>query len=204
MVGTDYVCHMSVRNPLGNQFSAIEGDHLSGRGNADVRILDIVSSNTRNVPEIICQQFPQVTRMLIYDDFVETINQQAFAACANLELLHLGRNLITIVPVNTFANSPRLRELYLGTNLIRTIHPTSFTGTVIDHLDLSDNFLGTVNSLWFQPITQTLRSLDLLAARITNIPVQAFSNLTGLTALYLNMNSLTGLDGKKFFKLFYT
>lgn len=194
--GQLYACHMTIRNPVGNEFNSIGGTHVGGQGNNNVQTVDIIGGNTRNIPQIICQQFPQLSGMLVFDDFVDTINPQAFSTCRNLRQLHLGINNIMEVPDNTFANSPLLEELYLGSNMIVRIAPNAFAGTVLNFLDLSYNHLGSLNAEWFAPVVSTLRVLDLINSRVTDIPTDTFVGLTGLHDLFLNGNRLTGLNRK--------
>ncbi|KAL7015049.1 hypothetical protein ACKWTF_016261 [Chironomus riparius] len=199
--GDLYACHMNIRNPVGNEFNSIGGTHVGGQGNNNVQTVDIIGGNTRNVPQIICQQFPQVSAMLIFDDFVDIINPQAFSTCRNLRQLHLGLNTIMEVPDNTFSNSPFLEELYLGSNFIVSIAPNAFAGTVLNFLDLSYNQLGALNAAWFAPVSSTLRVLDLINSRISSIPSDTFVGLTGLQDLFLNSNRLTGLNPDAFVPL---
>jgi Leucine-rich repeat (LRR) protein len=191
-----YACHMTIRNPVGNEFSTISGQHVAGQGNNNVQTVDIIGGNTRNIPQIICQQFPQLSAMLAFDDFIDTINPQAFSTCRNLRQLHLGDNVIMSVPDNTFSNSPLLEELYFGTNRIVSIAPNAFAGTVINFLDLSYNHISALNPAWFTPIASTLRVLDLISSGFTEIPSDTFTELTGLTELFINTNRLTGLNRK--------
>lgn len=191
-----YACHMTIRNPVGNEFNSISGSHVGGNGNNNVQTVDIIGGNTRNIPQIICQQFPQVSAILAFDDFIDTINPQAFSTCRNLRQLHFGDNVIMHIPDNTFSNSPLLEELYFGTNLIVSIAPNAFAGTVLNFLDLSHNQIGALNPEWFAPIASTLRTLDLISSGFTSIPTDTFAGLTGLTNLFINSNRLTGLNRK--------
>lgn len=187
---------MTVRNPIGNEFSTIDGEHLGGQNNANVQLVDIISGNTRNIPQIICQQFPQITAMLIINSNVQIINTQSFSNCGNLERLHLGDNSIMIVPDNTFSGNPRLTELHLGTNRIITVAPNAFAGTVLSILDLSNNFLQRVDGSWLRPVASTLRSLDLIGSSISQIDSNAFEGLTGLTGLFLSDNRWAEFHGE--------
>lgn len=60
--GPDYVCELTIVNPLGAEFETVEGTHLPDRTDEDVFVVEITSRNTLNLPSIVCTQFSGIRR----------------------------------------------------------------------------------------------------------------------------------------------
>jgi Leucine-rich repeat (LRR) protein len=95
----DYTCSLQIFNPLGREnFDVIEGEHMAGRSNNDVTHLYSGYGNTLNVPEIICQQFPNLVEFSLLADQIEYIDHLSFTRCARIERIWLYANLIEVIP----------------------------------------------------------------------------------------------------------
>lgn len=109
-----YTCDLTLVNPDGrDDFNRIEGNHLSNRSDVDVVMVNAFNQNSRIVPSVICRQFPSLKDLYISSSNIETINESAFADCANLVHILLSINRITEVPGNTFRNNGRLEYISL-------------------------------------------------------------------------------------------
>lgn len=95
----DYTCSLQIFNPLGREnFEIIEGEHMEGRSNNDVTHLYSGYGNTLNVPEIICQQFPNLVEISLLADQIEYIDHLSFSRCERIERIWLYANLIETIP----------------------------------------------------------------------------------------------------------
>jgi Leucine-rich repeat (LRR) protein len=198
----DYACLMSINNPIGRDaFANVPGQHLDGRSNDDVKIIDIIFQNTRNIPSIICQQFPNVEYFIAMGNNIDVITTRSFAGCRELEYLNLFNNHIVHIPALTFVNNTDLEELELGMNRIETLHPLSLEGTSLEYIDLAMNRINVFDPTWFEAVNDTLHSLDLLSNGISRLSEDAFRTVRNLETLVLSSNPLTNIPGNAFLAL---
>lgn len=189
----DYACRLNISNPIGRDaFTVVPGEHLPGRTNADVTEIDFLNQNTRNIPAIVCEQFPNIKTFIAWGSNIDLITPRSFSGCTQMEALNLFVNNINNIPPNTFANNPLLSYLELGGNRLETLSPQSFEGTAIEFLDLAGNQISVFDPSWFAPINSTLRTLDLLNNQISALPADAFRMLRDLEVLVLSGNPLRG------------
>lgn len=110
-----YTCHLTINNPNGlDDFTEIAGFHLANRGNADVTFLSATFQNTRNIPSIICRQFPNIRELYMSASNIETIGESSFSGCANLQQVTLVMNRIGAIPDNTFRTNIHLTNLNMA------------------------------------------------------------------------------------------
>lgn len=200
----DYACRLNISNPIGRDaFTVIPGQHLEGRTNDDVTLIDFMNQNTRNIPAIICEQFPSIKTLIAWGSNIDLITPRSFAGCTQLENLNLFVNNIENIPPNTFANNPLLSYLELGGNRLQSFTNQSFEGSAIEFLDLANNLISEFDPNWFAPINATLRTLDLLSNQISSLPADAFRSLRDLEILILSNNPLRGenIPGNAFIAL---
>lgn len=191
----DYACRLNISNPIGRDaFTVVPGVHLPGRTNADVTEIDFLNQNTRNIPAIICEQFPNIKVFIAWGSSIDLITPRSFAGCTQMEALNLFQNNINNIPPNTFANNPLLNYLELGLNRLQNLTPQSLEGTAIEFLDLANNQISVFDPTWFAPINSTLRTLDLLNNQISGLPADAFRTLRDLEVLVLSSNPLRGTN----------
>jgi Leucine-rich repeat (LRR) protein len=200
-VRNDYICHMTIQNPKGEDFYYIPGAHMDNLTNSDVRILDAMRQETIIIPSTICRQFPNLVDLYIDESFVESINEDAFEHCRNLEWLDLYGNAITSIPDFTFSNSPRLLDLYLLQNEISTIGPNAFAGTVLEMISLDQNALEIFDPRWLDPVRRTMKYLYMTNNRIREIPDHAFDGMINLELLGMGSNQLSELPSRLFHDL---
>lgn len=175
-----YMCTLDSHNPRGfDGFASIPGDHLEGQTNEQISLVYSNGANMRNIPSVICRQFPSTWELMFVRSKIEQISEAAFQHCRGLQYLFIMENLIRSIPDNTFANSPNMQYLSVNFNRINSIGPNAFRGTSIDMLDLANNRLETFDPRTYQTINSTLRSLDLMNNRLTGFPTAAFEEVSG-------------------------
>lgn len=175
---------------------------MAGMSNANVTFLFAMNQNSRNVPRIICETFPNLLDYILEYSNVEVVTDTAFASCRNLEFVILGYNNIRTIPDQTFANNERLEYVFLQHNLIRSISNGAFAGTNrISMLDLSYNELTAFNAIWLRPVAATLTHFYLNNNRIQLLPFYAFSEFTHLTNLAIGGNPFISVPDSTFYGL---
>ncbi|KAG5666389.1 hypothetical protein PVAND_014418 [Polypedilum vanderplanki] len=202
MQGDQYSCTLSTHNPNGfNDFTEIEGDHLPDRANADVVSVTALYQNTRIIPSILCQSFPNLRSMLFMMSNLEDLMEESFTNCANLEILYFHNNRINGIPDFTFRSNANLRQIDVGMNWIENLNENSFTGSRLINIDIDANRLTSFNQNWFTSINSTLQTIDIVGNRISSLESNGFSNLRGLTILLLGNNPITVIPGNTFSEL---
>ncbi|XP_070501908.1 leucine-rich repeat-containing protein 15-like [Chironomus tepperi] len=180
-----YTCNMLIYNPTGGPINSIFGNHLPGLS-------------------------------------VTALTNSPFQRCSNLDMLSLRDNKITSLQSALFQNTI-LEELYLDNNVFDQIDSSlldglnnlktlsfkgnvdiSFNGPAFEHLqnlkylDLSKcNFTGLVVE-WFENGLSQLEVLNLAENALTEIPANAFKELTGLEVLALDFNKISTLHEDSF------
>lgn len=222
--GNDYICNLILINPNGfDNFTHVEGTHLLGRGNDDVKTIQVDSiSNSPIVPSIICDSFrnPRDIRMRgiglrrigenafrncttvwiieLSDNHIEELHEDAFVGNLEVISLEFHANRISRLPEKLLRNNKELMLLELGNNLLSYVDPRVFSG--LPNL-LSINF-------WrnrFEKISENnfielsgLTSLTLSSNLLTYLPENAFNGLQNLQRLDLGWNKLSYLQDNIF------
>jgi Leucine-rich repeat (LRR) protein len=158
MRGTTYTCALTISNPNGrDDFTEITGTHLTNRTNADVEYIDAFGQNSRNVPQIFCQQFPNTRTIYMSASGVAEVTENSFSGCAQLNTVALVFNSLTSLPNGLFGSNPQLEFAYLGYNQISSVGIEAFTGSGATYIDLEFNDLRSYNAEIFVPVNQTLQ-----------------------------------------------
>lgn len=201
MVGTRYVCFLSIYNPNGlNNFQGINGTHLQNKTNEDV--VGFASSTgtsiSTNFPSIICETFPNllsisfvagmqrindysfrgckiVDSILLPFNQINVVDERSFYENTELQIIDLSENLITEYPENLFINQKKLMLLRLVNNGIRDL-PLNLFQPLRNMLllDMSRNRLSILRNEWFEPL-ENLIDLNLSENQIEELPPNIFS-----------------------------
>jgi len=197
-----YYCRLSIQNVQGrNDFMEIAGDHSEDLTNNDVRFVDADGQDTRNIPSIICQQFPNMDELFIQESHVQVINEQTFEDCRHLAFLNLNGNEITFIPDFTFINNPNLFTIEMYNNRISRIAPNAFAGLEVEMLDFEGNLLTTIDGQWFESSKEYLTYIFMAANRIRDVPEDAFNNLDNLMSIDIGLNPEINLPSLVFQQL---
>lgn len=217
----EYECYLSIYNPNGlNNFTEIDGAYLEGFTNADVTLL-VGSAYSTNVPEIICNTFPnlvsfelhfgeiteiddtsfskcsQLTKLWLSQQRISSIVPNAFVNLRDIKTINLDDNLLTTLPENVFSNQQSLTDLRLGWNLFEDIPLGLFRPLEnLQYLDLNRcNLNASINQLFEK--NARLKSLDLSQNRIA-LSENSFTGLDELEYLYLGYNDIKEIPPRTF------
>lgn len=165
-----YICYLTLENSDGlDNFSSISGYHIDGRTDSDVISVHFEVGNSPIIPQIICQQFPEIVYIIIREDNfgLQRLTELSFASCVNLFWVEIRNNYITEVTPGTLINNVDLYGFVLIGSRITTLPEDLFANTPnIEYLDVS------------------------LAPTLTDLPVNIFKDLENLQTLYLDNNRL--------------
>lgn len=183
------MCELSLNNIAGrNHFTSVPGNHVGQNTNADVRLVEALGQETRNVPSIICQTFTNTEDLYIINSGLEIVDETSFTGCTRLSRLILPYNNIHFLPSDVFLTNPALYWLSLNNNQISQISESALRGTQLYAVELYNNRLHNFNPRWFDGANQTINFIDIKRNSIAAIPDNAFDNLRNLTALELSYN----------------
>ncbi|KAM7401338.1 hypothetical protein PAMA_005503 [Pampus argenteus] len=115
----------------------------------------------------------------------------ALTNLTQLEVLALGHNLISMIQAGWLKGTKALRSLKLEGNLLTSLDSGSFPLNDLrdlESLDVSDNQINHLDRNSFRGLSG-LRTLDLSRNRLSSAPAEAFSYLSWLTNLNLDLNS---------------
>ncbi|KAK9539490.1 hypothetical protein VZT92_004593 [Zoarces viviparus] len=121
----------------------------------------------------------------------QAIQGGALTNLTRLEVLSLGHNLISMIQGGWFRGSKALRSLKLEGNLLTSLDSGSFPLNDLEgleSLDLSENLIDHLPKSSFGGLVR-LQTLDLSRNRLSSAPAEAFSYLSWLTNLNLDLNS---------------
>lgn len=182
----------------GNDFVAIEGDHVEGKGNDDVRVIDAYAQDSANVPSVVCRQFRQLRELHMIRSHVEVVNEEMFEDCVNLETLVLNHNQITQLPDFLFINNPNLDTVEFLSNRLTSIGENAFVNLNMMFLDLEDNRLTVFNPQWVAASRESLIYLYMATNQIEELREDAFDGLVNLMVLDVAVNPLRTIASTAF------
>lgn len=184
----DYTCilqNIEVLDPEQNVI--IVGEHVEGRTNDDVTIVDVLNSNTPFMIPQIFTTFPSITHLEISNSNLESIN---IPDSVRLRMLVVDRNNISRIENGTFANQDELWYLNARDSNIQEIDEDGFVGLgAIVSLVLIGNQIESIAPRTFHPLVN-VSYLDLEVNRLTSIGDGVFSQNTRLSSLYLGFNQI--------------
>lgn len=199
----DYQCIMSISNSEGrDDFESIAGDHIEGFNDNSVTVVRIVTQNTANVPQIICEKFPNILSLFVIDSNLSTLSELSFSSCANLAELELDMNHLEIIADVIFLNNQQLHSLSVANNRITEITANAFMGVPIRNLDIRGNSITSLSRETFAPLANTLVNLWAINSHIEVIEQGTFVNFINLIMLDLSRNQITAINSNTFSSMF--
>lgn len=211
-VGEGYTCRLEdalYEDP--NAEFVIQGVHLQGRGNADVKVLFTAQSALNFVPLQIFDMFQHLEQILIHDAALSNLHApwrncgtlktirlsnnnltyvagNIFEACINVTTLSLLNSNIQQINTRAFSQLYNLETLAIEQNTILTIHPETFEAVPnLKHLMLRNNGLGRIFPGQLSPL-QSLETINLSENYIGNIQPATFINLPMLQTIIIDNN----------------
>ena len=159
----DYICDLAITNPEGfNNFTGIDGSHLEGKTNDDVRRIDrAFGSNSTNVPSIICETFKNADFIKLWTSQIQNIDENSFKNCRKLEYLDLQQNKITNIDEKSFDENLALIYLLLNDNHLTTLPDGIFDSLQnLEILYLNTNQIKDLRVEWFEKLGNLKKSSD--------------------------------------------
>jgi insulin-like growth factor-binding protein complex acid labile subunit len=129
------------------------------------------------------------------------IKQRTFNGLSKLEILHLDKNDIDEIEINSLANLNQLKELKIESNKIKIIRNEMFFGkTNLEILNLYQNSIETIESIPFNTL-RSLKMLHLFSNKIKQIKFGHFIHLQKLEELRLDKNEIGSFNANTFIGL---
>lgn len=190
---------MRINNPDGlDDFTSISGDHLETFSNSDVQFVRIISQNTKNIPRIICETFPNVIVMNVVNSGLTTLGPNSFASCGDLSYLELHLNQLEEIPSGVFDGNLKLMELVISNNKFRKLQSDVFSKIPLNFLNIRGNQFSSISRDFLAPLNQTLVKFDASFNEIEEISTGSFNDFINLSQLDLGKNKINILDSTAF------
>uniref|UniRef100_A0A182IYD1 Ig-like domain-containing protein n=1 Tax=Anopheles atroparvus TaxID=41427 RepID=A0A182IYD1_ANOAO len=169
---------------------------------ADLRKLQELSLNYNRLKRLpVLLGLRNLTKLLVNNNEIESIDVEALAGLPALKFLDLSRNAIREVQYTSFPVKNILQYVNLNFNKLTLLAKGTFDRLqTLKRLEISSNALEEVQSLTFQNLNQ-LKSLKLNNNRIPALMDGVFHGLIAIGTLELNNNSITSIRKGGFFNL---
>ncbi|GFS34288.1 chaoptin [Nephila pilipes] len=118
--------------------------------------------------------------------------------CPQVQILALDHNNISTIEDETFSKMHNLRILDLSYNKIAHLPDDAFSGTKLERLNLSHNYLAAIPMTAFGKVKNSLKFIDLSSNRLINLLPEIFSIPNKIQALNLSSNQITKLHETSF------
>ncbi|XP_035695282.1 LOW QUALITY PROTEIN: polycystin-1-like [Branchiostoma floridae] len=159
--------------------------------------VDCTGQGLRQVPSPTGLPIP-TKKLILSENNVSTIAEDAFKSLQNLEELIMDRNNISSLPNRVFNNLSSLKILNLTYNCLESLEVNSFEGlTSLEELLLQGNKLNSVPDDLFAD-SSAIAVLSFRENLLTTLPENVFQNLTSLQELDLSKNRLTSMSKQLF------
>jgi Leucine-rich repeat (LRR) protein len=142
-----------------------------------------------------------ILQLYLSENKLTKIKQRTFNGLFKLEILHLDKNIIEEIEINSLANLNQLKELKIESNKIKIIRNEMFFGkTNLEILNLYQNSIETIESIPFNTL-RSLKMLHLFSNKIKQIKFGHFIHLQDLIELRLDKNEIGSFDANTFIGL---
>lgn len=171
----------------------IQGAHLPGRTDQDVRMLFTLNSNMWRVPQQIFDRFPNLVILRLIDLDLRHLDE-LWGNCGNLNDVVFNNNTISILPSNVFQLCNNLESLTFSGCRIQQIATQAFGGPQLKTLRIVDNgfAMGSLSlGVFQQPLG--MRRLELNNIGLHSIGQATFHSLRNLGFISLNDNQISSV-----------
>jgi Leucine-rich repeat (LRR) protein len=142
-----------------------------------------------------------ILQFYLSENKLTKIQQTTFNGLFKLEILHIDKNFIEEIEINSLANLNQLKELKIKSNKIKIIRNEMFFGkTNLEILNLYQNSIETIESIPFNTL-RSLKMLHLFSNKIKEIKFGHFIHLQKLEELRLDKNEIGSFDANTFIGL---
>ncbi|XP_072220002.1 uncharacterized protein lrrc53 [Leuresthes tenuis] len=171
--------------------STVQPDSLSGLTN--ITVIGLSHNHISELGEEAFRNLPFLHTLLLDHNLLtsQALQGGALTNLTQLEVLALGHNLISMIQAVWFKGTKALLSLKLEGNLLTSLDSGSFPLNdlrELETLDLSDNLIDNLERTSFHGLV-SLKTLDLSRNRLSAAPAEAFSYLSWLTNLSLDLNT---------------
>lgn len=189
-----YICTAQIKI-ISDNYKVIStiGDHLQGKSNNDVGLLDLNSRHSnkirdiRYIPEGLGKLFLKLKILYIQNCKLKSLSRKNFANMDNLTTISLTKNQIEHIDPDTFYDVPMLFSLRINANKLSSLSNDLFIHAPrLKYVILSNNLLEFFDSIIFDS-NRDLKSLDLSYNKLKNIFID-FPDFKGLQLVDLRGN----------------
>ena len=125
--------------------------------------LDLSYNSFNNLPSAVFKNLFSLKKLNISENLIETIEPNAFIGLNSLETLDLKENKLFSFPGDILMHMKCLINLHLDFNTLNYLEKDLFISTPnLTNLTLSHNQFVGFNSSTFEPISSSLKSLDIM------------------------------------------
>ncbi|KAL7043527.1 hypothetical protein ACKWTF_001557 [Chironomus riparius] len=200
----------------------VEGVHLPGKTDEDVRRVEGNWQDLVNIPPLICNVYINTEDIDLNSCLIERVRESSFKGCKRLKSLKLERNQISQIDENAFLENPELENIELWSNQLTTlpgnlfINQQKLQNLAIDSnrivnlpnnifkslkslktINLSENRIPALNPAWFETL-DNLENLYLHFNQIEDLPVGIFTHMSKLTQFSIYSNRLRVIHSHSF------
>lgn len=162
-----YTCKIkSINKEISGSTLVIEGQHMTGKNDDDVRYLVAIFSDGRrgNIGKFdstFCNKFRNLRGIGIHNYGVNEITEDALQNCRNLQLFSFEiNNDLKIIPQNLIRNNLKLRDFSINQSKVKNFYQNFFKyHRRMEVLSLIKNQITIVNPVWFED----MRNLEALS-----------------------------------------
>ncbi|XP_038052826.1 G-protein coupled receptor GRL101-like [Patiria miniata] len=172
--------------------------HLDFAEFKQLKILTLVQIRIGHLDEESFPGLKYVHTLLVYNNWITTVQPRSFQDMAALTTLFLSENAMTDLPVDVFAGLRNLQQLHLDENVLKTLPADVFLPLkLLDILNLKKNTIEAIEYGAFRGLL-SLKHLFLSENNITDLIPGVFAPLAYLQTLHLDLNNLRFLRNGTF------
>jgi Leucine-rich repeat (LRR) protein len=170
-----------------NHFTFVPYKCLS-KCQATLKVLDLSDNSINRLDKQYFSSLRTLQTLAMRNNRISSLHNGAFEGLISLQILDLSDNKLGYLPLDVFKSLFRLRVLDLSKNTISAIPATAFQNTLLEKLNLAYNRLPTVPTQSLEPVSATLRHLDLARNTIDRLDSSSFSCCPMMSSLNLSYN----------------
>ncbi|CRL03752.1 CLUMA_CG016956, isoform A [Clunio marinus] len=159
------------------------GTHLGRRNNNDVREFSGINQQTSFLPLGISELFPNLRRYCYLSGRLESIQRSDFGGFELLEIIDIGFNKISNIPVDTFYDLPKLIEINVRNSRVTSLDVDLFINNPkLEKIILENNDIEILDGRLFRK-NINLKEILMKNNELKSIDLELFTPLKKLTAI---------------------
>lgn len=186
-----YACDVTALNILheaNEKVSKVFGDHIEGKSNNDVAILNILGQNLTEPPIGLHKMFPNLEVFKISESSLEKLAKSSFEGMKKLKEIDIEGNNLENLPEDVFEDLIHLEYLNMAHNSVQELSNGIFKKLItLKKLRLKGNYLIKIDVELLKE-NVNLEIIDFSDNRIQQIDPNSFSHLKKLKFLDLSGN----------------